>query len=758
MNIMKDKAQIIVRIYILLNLFVWVFPNFKSIDTIGSQWLYLSILNVLGLYLFYRFRFVKQIHEILKNPLVIAFSLLGLWALISIFYAPNNSEVLIESGRLFTLIILLVNLSFALFTIKDRMNFISSILVIYLGIELLMVLVPTYITYGTFQGLNRNQIFQGIAANINITAFSILLKVPFAFLLFKKKKSKILKTVIFSILTFSFFTISLLGTRGALLGSLLIVITSAFCSILLFKNKKGVINAVFLILSILTPFLLNRISQIDNKSDVFNRLDTLTNPNDGSISERLSYYKFSINSIIENPLIGMGYGNWKIESIPATLDGRTTYTVPYHSHNDFLQLGAELGLFGLMLYIFVFGFAFYMLYKLFKARKINKYYIETIVLFLMVYLIDANLNFPISRVIIQTVLMLILSYLVVEYTKISNINLRNQFIKNIWILFLLISPFLVYSNYRVFKSFQQQSKLLADFNNRQFNGDLDEIRNFEVDYPNIGVTALPLKAMIANYFSVSDPEKAIDLALKSTKDNPYLYLGEIITSRIYSKQGNLIDAKKYAKKAYENAPSIEIHAATYLPFIRYEKNNVELENISRLIKKSNSKFIWQTYFAYLLISKSKMTSLDKELLEIGVNKFPEFKSLGYLNLMKEYSKQQLEEASVLGNEGDEQYEKKNFLIAAEKYTLANDIIPTEKAYVENIAKSYMGAKEYDLAITNFNKLIINFGDLSGMPEYYIGVMLYAQNKSDKSCELLLKSIEKNFSAARKFYDSACLKN
>ena len=169
---MNVKNQIIVSVYIILNLFIWTLPNLKSIDTIGSQWLYLSILNVLGLSLFYRLRSVKQIHGILKNPLVIAFSLLGLWAFISIFYAPNNSEVLIESGRLFTLIILLVNLSFALFTIKDRMNFISSILVIYLGIELLMVLIPTYITHGTFQGLNRNQIFKGIAANINITAFS----------------------------------------------------------------------------------------------------------------------------------------------------------------------------------------------------------------------------------------------------------------------------------------------------------------------------------------------------------------------------------------------------------------------------------------------------------------------------------------------------------------------------------------------------------------------------------------------------------
>ena len=28
------------------------------------------------------------------------------------------------------------------------------------------------------------------------------------------------------------------------------------------------------------------------------------------------------------------------------------YTVPYHAHNDFLQIGAEIGLIGLIFYAF----------------------------------------------------------------------------------------------------------------------------------------------------------------------------------------------------------------------------------------------------------------------------------------------------------------------------------------------------------------------------------------------------------------------
>jgi O-antigen ligase len=759
MNIMKDKAQIIVRIYILLNLFVWVFPNFKSVDLIGSQWLYLCLLNVLGLGLVYRFRDVENIHRIIKNPITICFTLLGIWASMSFLYAGNNSEVFIESGRLFTLIILLVNLSYALFIEKDRMRMIRNIMVIYLGIEILYVLIPTYITHGTFQALSRGQIFKGIAANINITAFSILLKVPFVFSLLKKQESKFLKIALFFLLSSSFFTISLLGTRGALLASFLIVIMSTVFSLVFLKNRKNLIPIGIVIVSLIVPILFNQLIQINNQNDVVNRLGTFRNySKDGSINERLSYYKLSIENLMENPLIGMGYGNWKIESIPSTLDQKNTYIVPYHSHNDFLQLGAELGLIGLLLYVSIFGFAFYMLYKLFKFKAIDKYHLEAIVLFFVVYLIDANLNFPISRVIIQLILILILSFLIVEYSKISTTSLRIPFIKNAWILFLLLSPFLIYSNYRVFRSFQQQTKLLADFNSRQFTGDINEIGSFEMEYPNIGVTALPLKAMVANYYSVIDPEKAIQLALKSSEDNPYIYLGEVLASRIYSAQGDLVNAKKFSKKAYENAPTIEIHAATYLPFLRIEKDVVELEKISELLKKSKSKYIWELYFLSLFNSKSAMSDLDKELLEIGANRFPEFKKLIDFNSMKDYSKEELEKANALAKKASDAYVEKNFLIAAEKYIQALSVIPTEKAYVENVAKSYMGGKKYDIAISYFNKLITEFGDTSGMPEYYIGVMLFAQNRVDKSCEILLKSIQKKFSSARPFYNSICLKN
>ena len=44
-----------------------------------------------------------------------------------------------------------------------------------------------------------------------------------------------------------------------------------------------------------------------------------------------------------NPILGVGLGNWKFKSIDYDKKDIFGYTVPYHAHSDFIQLGAELG-------------------------------------------------------------------------------------------------------------------------------------------------------------------------------------------------------------------------------------------------------------------------------------------------------------------------------------------------------------------------------------------------------------------------------
>ena len=54
------------------------------------------------------------------------------------------------------------------------------------------------------------------------------------------------------------------------------------------------------------------------------------------------------------PVFGIGIGNWKIKSIEYSRNSIVGYTVPYHVHNDFLQITAEIGVIGGLLYLMIY--------------------------------------------------------------------------------------------------------------------------------------------------------------------------------------------------------------------------------------------------------------------------------------------------------------------------------------------------------------------------------------------------------------------
>ena len=168
------------------------------------------------------------------------------------------------------------------------------------------------------------------------------------------------------------------------------------------------------------------ISDYLDKSDsnLSNRVSTLVSlvdeekKADESINQRLNFYSQALNHIIENPFFGAGIGNWKIKSIDTNKKNIVGYQVPYHVHNDFLELAAELGLIGLGIYLLL-------LYTGFKKVILNTWNIVfsktnlvqshgiwiTTFLYLTVFLIDSNLNFPFARPIVIIILIIVLAFL-----------------------------------------------------------------------------------------------------------------------------------------------------------------------------------------------------------------------------------------------------------------------------------------------------------------------------------------------------------
>ena len=125
------------------------------------------------------------------------------------------------------------------------------------------------------------------------------------------------------------------------------------------------------------------------------RLNTISTQ-DKSTSQRLDYYADAFYYMIDNPLYGVGLGNWKIKSIDLQSSNIINFKIPYHVHNDFLQFGAELGVIGFLSYLLFFVIILFQLIRSYIKSNDSSLSLFLLLSFIA-FFIDSNLNFPHAR-------------------------------------------------------------------------------------------------------------------------------------------------------------------------------------------------------------------------------------------------------------------------------------------------------------------------------------------------------------------------
>jgi len=148
-----------------------------------------------------------------------------------------------------------------------------------------------------------------------------------------------------------------------------------------------------------------------NSASIIKRASTV-NLEDTSTQQRLRFYQHSLDQTLNNLIIGVGLGNWKIKSVDYDKKDVVGYTIPYHTHNDFLEISSELGIIGLILYLLIFIFPFLGIFQHKEGNKLIN--VNTIILLAgIIYFIDANLQFPHARPVMQVpfILILVLAYI-----------------------------------------------------------------------------------------------------------------------------------------------------------------------------------------------------------------------------------------------------------------------------------------------------------------------------------------------------------
>jgi len=239
--------------------------------------------------------------------------------------------------------------------------------------------------------------YRGFTGNINISSFSLAIKIPVLIYLIYTVKNIYKRLLLLILIISSVLTILLLSTRSALIAIMLIIVSS-IALVVIRRSRTLLIRTAHILIAIsLSFFSYSYINEKNTSNMVVERFSSITNPiEDNSVNERLQFYKIAVEDIVKKPILGVGIGNWKLTSIQrgnSFLDG---YRVPYNVHNDFLEVAAEIGLLGGIAYIY---FIFYPFIIALSKTIYNREIKLSFLLFLIigVYILDSSINFPMLR-------------------------------------------------------------------------------------------------------------------------------------------------------------------------------------------------------------------------------------------------------------------------------------------------------------------------------------------------------------------------
>ena len=762
-----DFSNFLPSFFIIAFLLVGFIPNWSAVDKIAPQWLYLSILNfVSGIYLFYnRKNFSYRFFSVLSSGMGICYISFVLWASLSYFYAINPTEVLVNIVRHFNTLFMLLNLAIFLYNIRNKNRLVSFAIMVILSIEVYAVLDQFLEMYRT-TGIISSGDLKGVTANRNITAFSIAIKLPYVLYLIFASRRFLFKILYSSLIFLGLFCLSIIESRASFLATgligVLLFLWSAYLSYKEKSLKHSLLNLYYLI-PIVFAIIANQAYTSEKGADALSRAATISfSTQDGSVNQRLRYYEDVLTHIINNPILGVGIGNWKLTSIDYDKKDISGYIVPYHAHSDFIQLGAELGFIGFFLYLFVFIFGAYYIYIILFRSNLNsevKLFIMMLACSLGVYGIDANLNFPIARPQVLAPWALTMSLLIFHYRQIKKVEVSakktSRFSFFPFFLLIIMAPSIYITNVN-YKSLIGQLTLLRDFNSNQYNVSLDKIDNITPWLPNITVTTIPMQAIKARYYLYYKRyEKAIPMLKAGISANPYLLFSENLLGKAYYEMGQIDSAFHYSKKAFYGLPNNALHGATYATVLSVKGDTLELNRaLDNLSGKSNP-VIWKNFIiAYGANAKPGAREMVKRINK-AVGLYPNDAEIKNMQRLYVIGQEKINESNSIAAEGLAFYNQGRYIEAAEKFEAAGNINYVEYSHFENAASAYFLAGDYGQSFLYLNRVIEEFKPMTGKSEYLKGLIMINWGDAIQACELFNISLGYGYSQAQTSINQYC---
>ena len=390
-------------------------PNWMAFDSNATKFYTFAILNLVVVALVF---FIKEFRErtqvlfgFFTNKIGIAYSLIMVMALLSFSKAINTEEAILHFFKIFTAFSAAWMVSALVIYYKEGIVVLALAMTILLCYDFLVAMDGIK---GVIKGTATDLAIKGSYSNKNILASAIFIKIPFAVWLFYFRRENYLRLIGAVGLTLGTLAVFFMSTRTFYLATILtVVIFVIYGAIDFFILKRretgvkvlihvGLVVIAFGIFSFVQNYLYPQ--EVRQSTSFGARLAEVANQENQSNNLRKTAWVITATDMIPNdPLLGVGIGNWKVRFLQYENSYSPHYIYMYKNHNDFLELTAEVGIFGGLAFVAIFLLAaFYFIKGTYKNKNSEQEQWFFLPLFgLFAYSFDAFFNFPQDRPEIQ---------------------------------------------------------------------------------------------------------------------------------------------------------------------------------------------------------------------------------------------------------------------------------------------------------------------------------------------------------------------
>ena len=622
-------------------------PNLKTLDSNGPKFLTLALLN-LATYLFLFTR--KEVktrpewyYAFFSNGIGIAYTGLMVVSLLSFFKAINVLESVLHFAKIFTTFSAAYLVSVLVLADKRNILYLCVAMTLLLIYESLTVFseINKYI-HGKLSSIGE---IQSVYSNKNGLASAVFVKIPFAFglMVFSRKWLRTLGILgTFLAITATLF----LSTRAFYLGlfALTVLLTIFFIIRFFQTHNKYQLRLIgiylilfvfaFLIFSITLRYLYPQTQGGYNMS-VVPRLATITNT-ESSVALRLEGWKRSWHVFKEDPILGVGLGNWKIATLREENQTNQDFLYHYKAHNDFIETTTETGIFGGLFFIAMFlltGWALLRaLLKNSSPEWLKALFLPAIGL--LCYSFDAFFNFPQDRPEIQALFALYLGMAVAFSSLYADESARpsksnptkksgNNFFRLPMIiaygLVLTISANILFLN---FNSLKLQRIVKEDIGLGKFTHPASMFLDGFPAIPDLNVEGEPIAVQKAYYLMNEQRNDEAIALLKKDKSSPFDSRPEYFIAGAYYNQKKIDSSMAYSQKAYNIKPNYFRNISLLCELLQQKGLQKEGEAIvdKYLSKTKNNKEAW--LYASSFYDKYGNIQKAASVIDTAANYFP----------------------------------------------------------------------------------------------------------------------------------------